>query len=190
MRYYTPVTQQSLKGCEDSSERYVPLWIHLPGGALSTRHLSALFLSSLQRYKPKECGCTPAALLRTILKPCTHTWLCWVFFPPLKISTVSFWKNLSIQFSHRIWDEAVPLGAWTEELCMQRWPPGLCTGFRPQNPCSGASWGDSWCLRHKVCSYVVSMSTYSMGSLFSKAGASILQDCSYCTTLLADADKT
>lgn len=73
MRYYTPVTQQSLKGCEDSSERYVPLWIHLPGGALSTRHLSALFLSSLQRYKPKECGCTPDALLRKILKPCTHT---------------------------------------------------------------------------------------------------------------------
>lgn len=53
-----------------------------------------------------------------------------VFFPPLKISKVWFWKNLSVQFGLRMWDE---------ELRMQRWPPGLCMDFHPQNPCTGGS---------------------------------------------------
>lgn len=83
-------------------------------GGLTTMYLRALcFLPFYGSTTSKRVGSSSCWFEDKAETLCTFDFA-GVFFSPLKIFTVSFWKNLSIQFSYHIWDETVPLRPWTE----------------------------------------------------------------------------
>lgn len=103
-----------------------------------------------------------------------HFWLCWcLFFSSQNFHCIILEKPLhSVQSSYLGWD--CTFKAMNRvELCLQRWPHWLCVDFHPQNRCSGASKGHSWCLTQKVWSCVVPMST-------SSTAVCIQQQCKDC----------
>lgn len=119
-----------------------------------------------------------------------HFWLWWCLsFHLLKLSLHDFGKNLSIQFSHHIWNESVPLRPWTEWNFACRGDltsPARIFILRTLARMPTRETADDRHKRSEVVLYPCPHAVQADGT----QQQCTLQDCSYWAMLLANADKT